>query len=858
MHRLRSILGLGLALGALLGCSARDGTSSSLLLSGLDPRSSTFARAPQRVTDGVVAVAGDASDTELTSVIEVGGGIEWDLGTKRRITHAWIAADHDDRYALSTSDDGTRWTAVWEAPSSGGGGQQRRSTDALSASGRYVRLEPRGGDGAYSVSELVLAEEPPSFPPPLEDERGERLGDSARTPVLWAGVAAFVVAAGSLLLASRGADRLGWITAAVCVLLVITALRYAAEYDHRVVDDSYISFQYAKNWATGNGPVFNPGERVEGYTNFLWMALMTPLWWVAGGDPQRFTGWVAGLTLGLSVVSLGLLAAVARLLFKDAPLAAALAVLLFGLDDSFVAYAVLGLENHLLIACQLAGLWFALKKPKHWETWLGVSFACVAMTRPDGLLWMGTYFVAELAGWLPGMAARARTPHRALVRVGATFLAVWGVYFAWRFAYYGYPLPNTFYLKVGATLAAVSRGFEYVSEFVAQRYGIPLLALASVLLWRETWVRWLLLHAVLHFTYIVYVGGDFYPGHRFLLALIPTLALLCAAAFERLTRQFTAGGIPIWIPAGAVLACLLVRTGTITRGAYALEIRTWGTTVDHNVRYMQWLAGVRRENASLVVGDIGAAGFFGDLRVVDVYGVIDPVVAHRSTPGFGTGKPGHEKFATPEELLARKPTYMKFDYIDPRLVPADEFYLFNAFPSSLRVAGLWVRDDRQHGEPLRESAFTMDAPSADAWNESWTREGSAFAALPSARARRGQSVYGNTGAFVNSFAAQDGDRATGRLVSRDFTLVGDRMRLLVGGGRDPERLRVSLLVDGRAVFSETGSSSDTLGRREWAIHELKGRTARIEIVDEATGLGGHILVDEIVQWTGRAEPDRTL
>jgi hypothetical protein len=868
--RIGSIRGLALALGALLGCSVGDG-GSALLLTGRSPMNSTFARAPQRVTDGVVAVAGDAADTELTSVIEVGGGIEWDLGTKRRITHAWIAADHDDRYAVSTSDDGTRWTQVWEAPPASGGGQQRRSAAALSASARYVRLEPRGGDGVYAVSELVLAEEPPGFPPPLEEERGARRADSTRTPVLWAGVAALAIAAGSLLPASlrrkRGAgaqdppsaDRLAWITAAVCALLVITALRYAAEYDHRVLDDSYISFQYAKNWAIGNGPVFNPGERVEGYTNFLWMACMTPLWWVAGGDPERFTTWVVGLTLVLAVASLGLVAAVARLLFKDALLPAAFAVLLLGLDDSFVMYTILGLENHLLIACQLAGLWLALKKPKHWETGLGVSFACVAMTRPDGLLWMGTYFVAELAGWLPGMAAGARTPRRALARVGATFLTVWGVYFAWRFAYYGYPLPNTFYLKVGATLLAVSRGLEYVSEFVAQRYGVPLLALASVLLWRETWVRWLLLHAVLHVAYIVYVGGDFYPGHRFLLALIPTLALLCAAAFERLTRPFTTRAIPIWLPAIAVLACLLVRTGTITRGAYALEIRAWGKFVDHNVRYMQWLGGVRRPDASLVLGDIGAAGFFADVRVVDVYGVIDPVVAHRSTPGFGTGKPGHEKFATPEELLAHDPTYIKFDYIDPRLVPTDEYYLFNTFPPALRVPGLWVRDDREHGEPLREGAFTMDGPSASAWNESWTRTGTAFAAPPSARPRRGQNViYGHAGAFVNSFSAQEGDRATGRLVSREFTLVGDRMRLLVGGGRDPERLRVALLVDGRAVFSETGSNFATLGRREWAIHELKGRTARIEIVDDATGVGGHILVDEIVQWTGGAENDGSL
>ena len=35
------------------------------------------------------------------------------------------------------------------------------------------------------------------------------------------------------------------------------------------IDDAYISLRYAENWANGYGPVFNPGERVEGYTNFL-------------------------------------------------------------------------------------------------------------------------------------------------------------------------------------------------------------------------------------------------------------------------------------------------------------------------------------------------------------------------------------------------------------------------------------------------------------------------------------------------------------------------------------------------------------------------------------------------------------
>ena len=39
-------------------------------------------------------------------------------------------------------------------------------------------------------------------------------------------------------------------------------------------DDAFISFRYAENLATGSGPVFNPGERVEGYTSFLWVLVL--------------------------------------------------------------------------------------------------------------------------------------------------------------------------------------------------------------------------------------------------------------------------------------------------------------------------------------------------------------------------------------------------------------------------------------------------------------------------------------------------------------------------------------------------------------------------------------------------------
>src|SRR5688572_12167490 len=40
------------------------------------------------------------------------------------------------------------------------------------------------------------------------------------------------------------------------------------------LDDAYIFFRYAENWADGHGPVFNVGERVEGYSSILWTMIL--------------------------------------------------------------------------------------------------------------------------------------------------------------------------------------------------------------------------------------------------------------------------------------------------------------------------------------------------------------------------------------------------------------------------------------------------------------------------------------------------------------------------------------------------------------------------------------------------------
>src|SRR5438552_142444 len=64
--------------------------------------------------------------------------------------------------------------------------------------------------------------------------------------------------------------------AAVAGLLASFAIFAIISYRLRLytLDDAFISLRYARNLAKGHGIVFNAGERVEGYTNFLWVVIL--------------------------------------------------------------------------------------------------------------------------------------------------------------------------------------------------------------------------------------------------------------------------------------------------------------------------------------------------------------------------------------------------------------------------------------------------------------------------------------------------------------------------------------------------------------------------------------------------------
>jgi len=255
-----------------------------------------------------------------------------------------------------------------------------------------------------------------------------------------------------------------------------------------LTDDAYISFRYARNLADGYGLVFNPGfERVEGYTNFLWVLLLAGLDWV-GIAPETASH---PLTLALTA---GLWGFVAWFSLRESARGgpqwiAAAPPLLLALTRSVAVWATSGLETRLLEFLVVAG---ALRLVVEVERsvahgtrglpWSAVLFGLAALTRPDAVL-IGAAALATGAAWC---WLRGRLDLRAHALRFAAWSAIVALHLAFRFGYYGSLVPNTYWAKV-SNQSWWDMGAMYFAALFLEYcmwLWIPALALVVLAEWR--------------------------------------------------------------------------------------------------------------------------------------------------------------------------------------------------------------------------------------------------------------------------------------------------------------------------------------------------------------------------------------
>lgn len=425
---------------------------------------------------------------------------------------------------------------------------------------------------------------------------------------------------------------------------------YADSIRDWVLDDAYISFRYAENFAESKGMVFNEGERVEGYTTFLWVFVL------GLAHKMGFDTVSAAKFLGaaLSVGCLLLLALGGRFVRGLDAATAAIALLLLASSATFTTWAISGMEVPLvgLLGLLAVLLYLRGRADDSNSSYVAAGLVCAlaAMTRPDA----GLLFVA-LAG--DRFVARFRSGSRGLVALTTGLVVLYGPYFLWRYLYYGFLLPNTFYAKVGGTLAQLSRGLEYFTRFSGASFVILSVAVAGLLVAeplrrRYGSVRVIPAYLILHTLYVIAVGGDAQPSFRFFGEVMPLLclwaAMSCVALVSVPWRVVFVGlaiGFNLFQAIQHPLMLPFVRSDKVAERGELAGL---------------WLRKHAAPDAVIATNTAGSIPYFSRLRAIDMLGLNDSHIAHLQVENMGAGIAGHEK-ADGDYVVARRPTFIMFD-----------------------------------------------------------------------------------------------------------------------------------------------------------------------------------------------------
>jgi hypothetical protein len=444
------------------------------------------------------------------------------------------------------------------------------------------------------------------------------------------------------------------VTSGVLLLLCVGAWIQQSWQDF-AADDAFISYRYATHWANGLGPVFNAGERVEGYTNFLLTAILA-LAARTGADVHAVSR-----TLG-TLCSFALLWVVFHLAtarFKRPAWVGLAAAICLAVHAGVAVFARSGLETVPLTlavaAAQATFLWEIQARRSHWRS--ALVFAVAALLRADGFLW----FVATALFCLI-----RRTPAKRLASLVGPFVLVVVPWFVWRWSYYGDLLPNTWYLRTGGDIHQQLRGLFYLYKFIGAFGGWLLFGL-PLLLWilrdphRDAMRLYLGVGVALQTIYVVWLGGDHMPMGRFLIPAVPALTILVLEAIVEIVESVRRSHAlaPQAATATAVLLCGLAAFSGLAPvlvprrepQSHVVETRL---QTEHWTRAGHWFRAHLPPGTLLATDVTGAVAYYSQLPIVDMLGVNDRHIAHRRVEGMGRGTAAHEK-SDFDYVLSRQP-----------------------------------------------------------------------------------------------------------------------------------------------------------------------------------------------------------
>ncbi len=385
---------------------------------------------------------------------------------------------------------------------------------------------------------------------------------------------------------------------------------------HFTVDDSFITYRFSKNLALGNGPVFNPGERVEGFSNPLWMLTLAIFYYLPGDllVYSKILGWLFYLGTGMLLIRNS----------ERLSLNPYFSLLLYIASLPIAIWSMSGMETPLYMFLLLYCVYVLVKSKSGLSTTTYLAlFTFLLLARPEAVLHCVIFSLVLL---LQRRISLRQIIYAALIVILLVALRFW---------YYGEILPNTYFAK---SYQSISRWHITIVNYLGSYFSFPgllfaLYGLLSIVKYPKgkLYLFWTFIFLQLYFC--VKVGGDWMPAWRFIVPVIPLLILISckthAYLFSRLGKTHQ---LILIISITSLFVCLnyLSVKKIIFNPEIIPNIKSLKKTVSNwNPNYEKlasWLN--KRQDVKLVaVGELGYFGHYTNFHFLDLHGLIDKTIA---------------------------------------------------------------------------------------------------------------------------------------------------------------------------------------------------------------------------------------
>ena len=446
------------------------------------------------------------------------------------------------------------------------------------------------------------------------------------------------------------------------------------ERNYCLFDDAMISMRYALNIANGQGPVWNEGEKIEGYSNPLWVIIMTIPHLLFSKKASIIIIQLLGIitTLLIALLSLKLFDAYSGSL-SNGLLKKSHGILYFVIlfYYPFNYWSILGMESGLVIVLVLLAVLSTLgiqEKPHKKNFYLlSLLSGLLLLTRNDNLL-----PVLLLYSFIYFSSKNKTFDFRRSFFI-SIFITIFILLLqiAFRYFYYGKIIPNSFLLKISNKniFYCIHDGIIFIKDFTISIIPFFIVVFLRKKLFKENYLFLFLMIIFLFISYQVWVGGDAWGLSRFLSAAVPFITILFFIALAEVINKFACNLKEKY------KSCLLIAGGLIfffsLNADYVKEICFLKLPYQvnenkENVNTALLINEFTDNNATVGVFWAGAISYYTERKTFDFLGKCDPYIANLN-PYIQSNKwykriyhPGHDKVDLNYSILKLKPTYIQY------------------------------------------------------------------------------------------------------------------------------------------------------------------------------------------------------